>query len=360
MKKTIRGLCVLLLTLGLGRMEAQTSLLQDIAVMNFHHEPTDLTAKRYAVIDNNGVAGAVIKLMVRDTTFIVEPNLGLLRRESKVGEICLWVPVGTKRLTIRRYGLFPLDYIIPKRIESKEVYYAHMVGRENSVVKPAKENTNEKTAPVTKPQVTQKPPKSEKTIATLKQQPVKKKVNTMKKYQTRFFLGVGYQFTSDPGLTFSLGLNANHHIVEAGATMATSKTDSIYYYKNYTWLAIYSYQLMNVFFRYGYEIRTKGNVAFTCTPSFGIQSALSFGSGMYNERIGLHTMKAYKNGVAVSAPVGLRLALCLGKHFEWYVRPEYNFAVYKSDGYKLMTNGHDTFKKWVEGFSAGTGIVVTF
>ena len=189
MKKIIIGLCALLLALGFGRMEAQTSMLQDIAVMNFHYEPTDLTAKRYVVKDNNGVAGAVIKLLVRDTTFIVEPNLGLLRRESKAGEICLWVPVGTKRLTIRRYGLFPLEYIIPEKIESKEVYYAHMVGRENSVVKPAKEN--EKPAPVTKPQVTQKPPKSEKTIATLKQQPVKKKVNTMKKYQTRFFLGAG-------------------------------------------------------------------------------------------------------------------------------------------------------------------------
>lgn len=360
MKKTIRGLCVLLLTLGLGRMEAQTSLLQDIAVMNFHHEPTDLTAKRYAVKDNNGVAGAVIKLLVRDTTFIVEPNLGLLRRESKAGEICLWVPVGTKRLTIRRYGLFPLEYIIPEKIESKEVYYAHMVGRENSVVKPAKENKNEKPAPVTKPQVTQKPPKSEKTIATLKQQPVKKKVNTMKKYQTRFSLGVGYQFTPDPGLSVSLGLNADHHIVEAGATMALSKTDSTYFFRHTTWLATYSYQLVKVFLNYGYEIRTKGHVAFALTPSLGLQSVLSFGSGRYNERIGLHTLKAYKSGMAMTVSMGLRLALCLGKHFDWYVRPEYHFAAFKSDGYKLMMNGHDTFKNWSEGFSMGTGIVVTF
>ena len=360
MKKIIIGLCALLLALGFGRMEAQTSMLQDIAVMNFHHEPTDLTAKRYVVTDNNGVAGAVIKLLVRDTTFIVEPNLGLLRRESKAGEICLWVPVGTKRLTIRRYGLFPLEYIIPEKIESKEVYYAHMVGRENSVVKPAKENKNEKPAPVTKPQVTQKPPKSEKTIATPKQQPIKKKVKTTKKSQTRFFLGAGYQFTPDPGLSFSLGFNADHHIVEAGATMALSKTDSTYYYSNTTWLSTYSYQLVKPFLRYGYEIRTKGDIAFACTPSLGLQSVLSFGSGRYNERIGLHTVKAYKSGMAMSVSMALRLALCLGKHFDWYVRPEYNIAAYKSDGYKLMMNGHDTFKNWSEGFSMGTGIVVTF
>lgn len=369
MKKIIIGLCALLLALGFGRMEAQTSMLQDIIVADFHHVVTDLTASVSPINDFNGEACAVIKFFVRDTTFVIEPNLGYIKRESKVGEIRLWVPVGTKRLTVRHEGLFPLkDYIIPEPIDCKKAYHAYLMVNETATT--SKKKIKQKEEKERHPQVAEKiVERSHKDTdakkitgfqETTELKDSERKVQFSKKIQTRFFLGAGYQFTPDPGLSFSLGLNADHHIVEAGATMALSKTDSTYYYSNTTWLSTYSYQLVKPFLRYGYEIRTKGDIAFACTPSLGLQSVLSFGSGRYNERMGLHTVKAYKSGMAMSVSMALRLALCLGKHFDWYVRPEYNIAAYKSDGYKLMMNGHDTFKNWSEGFSMGTGIVVTF
>ena len=69
--------------------------------------------------EQNGDACARIKFHVRDTSFVVTSNMGVLKRETELGVISVWVPQGTKRLTIRHEGVLPLVYNIPMAIVTK-------------------------------------------------------------------------------------------------------------------------------------------------------------------------------------------------------------------------------------------------
>lgn len=353
MKKYVTGLCALLLMVSSVKAVAQTEEPQDIVVTNFQSVVTDLAATVTPVLDNNGVACAVIKFFVRDTTFVIEPNLGFLRRESKVGEIRLWVPAGTKRLTVRHEGMFPLrDFVIPEPVESKRAYHAYIWSTEKPQITKKSETSDEilkkAETKMEEPEKDESQPSMVTSVA----------VNNGES-RTKLYLSPGFLAIPQTGLSMAVGINANHHIVEAGAAMALSKTDSLHYYNNQTWAGTYQYWLMNAFVKYGYECRTKGNVAFAYTPMLGIQNALSLGTGRYNVDSEIGKSHKIRNGMALSVSVAVRLALCLGTHFAWYVKPKYSIAAYKSDSYKLMMQGSDVFKKWAEGFSLETGFVVT-
>ena len=81
---------------------------QDIQVTRFERNYTSLIASTNPVYDNTGEACAVIRIFVRDDGFIIEPNMGMMKQETKPGEIRMWVPKGTKRLTIRNSNWMPL------------------------------------------------------------------------------------------------------------------------------------------------------------------------------------------------------------------------------------------------------------
>ena len=98
---------------------------QDIQITQFERNPTNLVASMYPEYDNTGTACAVIRFLVRDTGFIIQGNLGIVKQDSLPGEIRIWVPQGTKRITVRNNRYMPLDgYEIPIKIESKMVYDA--------------------------------------------------------------------------------------------------------------------------------------------------------------------------------------------------------------------------------------------
>ena len=361
MKRYVIGLCALLLAVGSVKTEAQTNEpQQDIVVTNFQRAVTDMTARVNPVYDNNGEACAIIKFSVRDTTYVIEPNLGFVKRECKVGEIRLWVPAGTKRLTVRHAGMFPLrDYVIPEPIESKAAYHAYLWSTISAPVVEEQEpivEQEEKPIVVDTPKVVQipeqevLPPVIFPTDSSSSAEPSK----------TRFFLGAGYVIMPQSGLSVTMGINANHHIVEAGASMTLGMTDSLHYYHNDAWCGSYQYRLMKISLRYGYEYRTKGETAFAFTPLIGINSALALGRGKFNKENNTGKKHAFGNGMALSVSAAARLALCLGNNFAWYVKPEYCITAYKSDSYKLMTRGNDTFKKWAEGFALEAGVVITF
>ena len=98
---------------------------QDIKVTTFERNITSLIASMDPVYDNAGEACAVVRFFVRDEGFEIEPNLGVLKRENKTGEVRLWLPIGTKRLTVRHQGAMPLSgYEIPVALEPKVTYDA--------------------------------------------------------------------------------------------------------------------------------------------------------------------------------------------------------------------------------------------
>ena len=98
---------------------------QDIQITQFEANPTNLVASMYPEYDNTGTACAVIRFLVRETGFSIQGNLGIVKQDSLPGEIRVWIPQGTKRITVRHERYLPLDgYVIPVRIESKMAYDA--------------------------------------------------------------------------------------------------------------------------------------------------------------------------------------------------------------------------------------------
>ena len=100
---------------------------QVIQISQFESSPTYLVASTSPEYDNTGTACAVIRFLVPDSGFQIQGNLGIVKQDTLLGEIRVWIPQGTKRITVRHEKYMPLDgYVIPVRIESKMTYKAEI------------------------------------------------------------------------------------------------------------------------------------------------------------------------------------------------------------------------------------------
>ena len=117
--KSIKTIMLAALLLLVAMVATTQSRRQEIQISQFEQNQLDLGARMNPVLDRNGDACARIKFHVRDTSFVVTSNMGVLKRETELGVISVWVPQGTKRLTIRHEGVLPLVYNIPMAIVTK-------------------------------------------------------------------------------------------------------------------------------------------------------------------------------------------------------------------------------------------------
>lgn len=285
---------------------------QDIKVMTFERNITSLIASMDPVYDNAGEACAVVRFFVRDEGFEIEPNLGVLKRENKTGEIRLWVPIGTKRLTVRHQGAMPLSgYEIPVALEPKVTYDATL------------EITEAK-----KPQIAS---------------------------NIRFFVGAGYNVLSISGPSVTLGLGISSHIVEIGAVFGLNKTDDWYFYnKAGDVMAAYNYNAMRFSLRYGYEL--KAAESFSIIPQIGATYNSMTGDGVGS----MVQNGTYKSASSISALIGAKFALALSKNFALQLTPEYDFGISKDNVCKLVSDNDTTFKSWTVGFNLNVGLMIYF
>ena len=285
---------------------------QDIRVTKFERNYTSLIGSTDAVYDNAGEACAVIRFFVRDEDYEIEPNLGALKRETRTGEIRLWVPIGTKRMTVRHPGAIALNsYDIPVTFEPKATYDAVLE--------------------ITNPPIVILPSNN------------------------HFFMGAGYNVMSIMGPSVIIGGNFNHHIVEAGFIYGLGKSDDWYFYSDgESVVAGYSYQPTRFSLRYGYELMASDYIVFT--PQIG--GAYNFFMGSDSEvRIANDT---YKSTNSISMFGALGIAALLGDHFRLQVTPEYDFGVSKTKLCKLMGENDSRIKSWTDGFSLNVGLLVYF
>ncbi len=109
----------LLLIIGL------TIHAQQIAVKSFRQLENDLDARAsYPKEDKNGEKAAIIKIVTNETGFEFDGGIiGIVASVQKTGEIWLYVPRGSKVVTIK-HSKFPLlrNYAYPQAIGAGEVY----------------------------------------------------------------------------------------------------------------------------------------------------------------------------------------------------------------------------------------------
>lgn len=114
-------LCRLLLVCCFLNM-AQTVKAQQFEVELFQSLPYDLSASVAPVYDLNDEACAVVKV-VCPSEFAFSTPLGIVKRVEKVGEVWLYLPRGSRRITLKhpRWGVLR-DFPFPWPLLAKQTY----------------------------------------------------------------------------------------------------------------------------------------------------------------------------------------------------------------------------------------------
>ncbi len=288
---------------------------QDIQITKFERNYTSLIASMNQVKDNNGEACAVIRFLVREKDFQIEANLGVVKKEVLPGEIRLWVPSGTKRITTIRYkNLLPLtNYEIPVQIEPKVTYEATLEITESAMLR----------------------------------QKANKDHNV--------YVGAGYNIMSLSGPSVAIGVNVNHHQIELGACYGLNKTDDLYFYDSKgDVIGGYNYGAIRANLSYGYEIMASD--FFAVTPLLGASYVAFVGT----EVDGSLKNSNYSNANSLSVTGGVRFTISVSDQFKLCVTPEYDVAVYKDNTCKLVSKYDDTMKNWHTGFNLNVGFMFFF
>lgn len=302
-------LCVIiLLVLLISEVKAQ-----NIQITKFERNITNLIASTNPVYDNAGEACAMVRFFVRDMGFTIEANLGVVKTDTLSGEIRLWIPTGTKRITVRHEGMLPLSgYEIPIRIESKATYEATI---------------------------------------DIEERKEKKESNA------HVFLEARYNVMTLAGPEVGLGFEVKNHVIEVNAVYGLKKSDDLFFYdKDGNMNEAYSYQPFRLGLRYGYEIEIIENVL-AVVPQVGCAYNLMSGKGVAST---VSTGDDYKTASSFSALGALRLQVALGNHLKLYVTPEYDYGLYKDDNCKWISDYDKTFKGWTDGFNLSVGLNVSF
>ena len=279
---------------------------QKVQIKDFAENGANMIASVNRAYENNHIACAVIRFFVGDGDYIIEPNMGVVKRENLPGEIRLWVPPKeTKRITIKHRDATPLiGYEIPVRIESLKTYDA---------------------------------------VLTI--------VNEEKEHHV--YVGAGYNIMSISGPSVALGFDVKNHNIELGAVFGLNKTDDMYFYDgNSNVIGAYNYQAIRIQLRYGYD--------FAISDFFSIMPQIG---GAFNIINGDEVVKGngkYDSANSMSAIVAVRLVTSFNNRFKLHITPEYNIGINKNDNCKMLSDFDSTFKSWTEGFNLNIGLMYFF
>ena len=305
--KRIISLMALMLAFAL-----QADAQKKIQVTKFEKNVTSLIGSMKQVQDNSGEACAVLRVRMTDDDFEIEPNLGVLNQEKATGEVRLWVPIDTKKLTIRHPGVLPLaSYEIPMRLEPKVTYDAEVE--------------------------------------------IVEEVRAVKPKDYHVFVGAGFNVTAISGPSAMIGLDYKHHVVEVGITYGMNKTDDTFFYdKEINLKAGYNYKPFRVSLRYGYDFELSD--MFSVTPQIGFAYNNMSGTAVND----INSIGSYQSTSSMSGLASVRLMVRLSKQFSLHLTPEYDFGLSKEDLCKLIGDNDKTFKSWTEGFNLNVGLIISF
>lgn len=118
----MRIMAFLLYMAAYGMALAQEPSAPKFKVAAFTVLPNDISAYIAPVRDLNDEACALVKV-VAPSAFVFSSPLGIVKRKEQTGEIWLYLPKGTKTLTLKhaRWGVLR-DYRFPKPLESRMTY----------------------------------------------------------------------------------------------------------------------------------------------------------------------------------------------------------------------------------------------
>jgi opacity protein-like surface antigen len=296
---------VLVAVLMIATMSATA---QSFEVKDFEEYVWGTYARTHPVKDyQNGELCAVIRFSVPTRGFKFTGD-GVMKQTNGAGEVCVYVPRGTEKITIRHpeYGMIR-DYKLPVAISSGTEYRASIM----------------MTRQLEKPHYV--------------------------------YVGAGYNVTTLAGPSLALGFDYNRHNVELGFVYGTQKTDDIYLYTSGSSVAAaYNYKAMRVSLRYGYDFHLTDFVLLT--PQAGMA---------YNHMKGTEIENYASEGImnkmnTMSGLLAVRLTTVLNNHFRIQITPEFDFGIYEDDNFKSVKGIDDQLKSWTTGLNLNVGLQVFF
>ena len=344
------------------------SQAQDFRVENFRENLNDLTAALAGIKDLNKKDAALLRFSVRDNKFELEPNFGILKQENATGEIRLFVPEGTKRITIRHPLLGILrDYTLPIAIKSKATYDADIIIT-NSEYLQALFGNDYNEIPTTKESETQKSPleetlfeELEKEESVFNQETPSSQNNDISdidivKTELSFFAGVGFNALSAIGPSLHIGINYKSICLEAGYVFGIDQVKDVNFSRNgqSTVIESYDYSASKLWLRLGYMVGSKIE-KFNIEPQAGVSFNLINGKSK-----GSYKTDYFKKSTPMSIFAGLRFSYVIIKDLYVFVTPQYDLALSGDDVYSIIKTADNKIKSWGEGFGVNVGVLYRF
>lgn len=297
-----------MILVAVSMIATMSATAQSFEVKDFEEYVWGTYARTHPVKDyQNGELCAVIRFSVPTRGFKFTGD-GVMKQTNGAGEVCVYVPRGTEKITIRHpeYGMIR-DYKLPVTISSGSEYRASIM----------------MTRQLEKPHYV--------------------------------YVGAGYNVTTLAGPSLALGFDYNRHNVELGFIYGTQKTDDIYLYTSGSSVAAaYNYKAMRVSLRYGYDFHLTDFVLLT--PQAGMA---------YNHMKGTEIENYASEGImnkmnTMSGLLAVRLTTVLNNHFRIQITPEFDFGIYEDDNFKSVKGIDDQLKSWTTGLNLNVGLQVFF
>lgn len=320
----------------------------DFEIRNFLERPTDLSAISSNYKDLNGKPAALIRITVRDPQFEFSANLGIIAQEKKTGEVYLYVPQDTKRLTVRHPRLGVLkDYAIPVKIMSKVTYDADIVI--TSSVQPMVENHGDRSIDLGVAQDQRPAPvvleESRRTTHPLNFDP-----------DFHFYAGIGFNAVSLMGPSVQLGFNYSMFCLEGGFVYGLDKVEEVSFtlQNSSTPSEAYDYSCSKAWVRIGVNFDME---KFRISPQAGATFNMISGktvSGITN------SSDYFKDSYPMSIFAAVRLSYEVADHLRIHLTPQYDFSLGGDQIYEVIKQGDSKIKAWGEGFGINAGIIYEF
>ena len=317
----------------------------DFEIRNFSERTTDLSAIKSNYKDLNGNPAALIRFTVRDPQFEFEANWGILAQENKTGEVYLYVPQDTKRLTIRHPRLGVLkDYEIPLKIKSKVTYSADIV-------------ITEKEKPVQQQIYREVTKENDDTYSTYQPQSKPALPKGSSEPDFHFYAGVGFNAVSLMGPSVNLGIRYKMISLEGGFVYGIDKVENVSFtiHGSSTPTEAYDYSCSKAWARLGVSLEvTEG---FHIAPMAGATFNMISGKSTLSSS---SSTDYFKESNPMSIHAAVRLSYEVVKHLHLHLTPQYDFNLNGDQIFTVIKEADSKLKSWGEGFGVNVGIFYDF
>lgn len=338
----------------------------DFEIRNFRERTTDLSAISSNYTDLNGKPAALIRITVRDPQFEFSANLGIIAQEKKTGEVYLYVPQDTRRLTVRHPHLGVLkDYAIPVKIMSKVTYDADIVIKGSA--QPMVENRgdgnhgethgdksldrdaaqDQKHVPVNSDQ---------EPVPVILEEPRRTTHPSSFDQDFHFYAGIGFNAVSLMGPSVQLGFSYGMFCLEGGFVYGLDKVEEVCFtlQNSSTPSEAYDYSCSKAWARIGVIFDME---KFRISPQAGATFNMISGkavSGITN------SSDYFKNSYPMSIFADVRLSYEVADHLCIHLTPQYDFSIGGDQVFEVIKQVDSKIKAWGEGFGVNAGIIYEF